>query len=108
MAETAMPETAKDVKAMTSEAARAARRSNLGKGLELTCAQSAPALSRPSPAKLSRSSEGDAPDVPVHQPPDREDDKDQPEYAADSDGSALTVIAAAVESESASEENQEQ
>jgi hypothetical protein len=39
--------------------------------------------------------------VPVHQPPDREDDKDQPEYAADPDGSALTVIAAAVEAKPA-------
>ncbi len=35
--------------------------------------------------------------MPVHQPADREDDKDQAEYAADPDGSALTVIAAAVE-----------
>jgi hypothetical protein len=39
----------------------------------------------PSPAKLSRSSEGNAPDVPVHQPPDREDDKDQPEFAEEHD-----------------------
>jgi len=46
--------------------------------------------------------------VPVHEPPDREDDKDQPEYAADPDGSALTVIAAAVEPKPAPEENHEQ
>ena len=31
--------------------------------------------------------------MPVHQPPDREDDKDQPEYAANPDGSALPVTA---------------
>ena len=46
--------------------------------------------------------------MPVHQPPDREDDKDQPEYAADPDGSALTIIAAAVEAKPASKENYEQ
>ena len=46
--------------------------------------------------------------MPVHQPPDREDDKDQPEYAADPDGSALTVIAAAVEPKPTSKEKHEQ
>ena len=46
--------------------------------------------------------------MPVHQPSDHEDDKDQPEYAADSDRSALTVIAAAVEPKPASKENHEQ
>ena len=55
-----------------------------------------------------RSSEREAPNVPVHQPPDREDDKDQSEYAADPDGSALTVIAAAVEPKPASKEDHEQ
>ena len=44
----------------------------------------------------------------MHQPADREDDKDQPEYAADPDGSALTIIAAAVEPKPSSKENQEQ
>jgi hypothetical protein len=34
--------------------------------------------------------------MPVHQPSDHEDDQDQSEYAADPDGPALTVIAAAV------------
>ena len=57
---------------------------------------------------LSRSSEREAPDMPVHQPPDREDDKDQPEYAADPDGSALTVIASTVEPKPAPEQNEEQ
>jgi hypothetical protein len=46
--------------------------------------------------------------VPVHQPPDREDDKDQPDYAADPNGSALTVIAAAVEPKPAPKEKHEQ
>jgi hypothetical protein len=46
--------------------------------------------------------------VPVHQPPDREDDKDQPDYAADPNGSALTVIAAAVEPKPTSKEKHEQ
>ena len=46
--------------------------------------------------------------MPVHQPPDREDDKDQPDYAADPNGSALTVIAAAVEPKPASKEKHEQ
>ncbi len=44
----------------------------------------------------------------MHQPPDREDDKDQPEYAADPDGSSLTIIAAAVEPKPASKEDEEQ
>jgi hypothetical protein len=57
---------------------------------------------------LPRSLERESPDVPVHEPSDREDDKDQPEYAADPDGSALTVIAAAVEPKPAPEENHEQ
>jgi hypothetical protein len=43
--------------------------------------------------------------VPVHQPPDHEGDKDQPEYAADPDRPTLTVIAAAVEPKPASKEN---
>jgi hypothetical protein len=46
--------------------------------------------------------------VPVHQPPDHEGDKDQPEYAADPDRPTLTVIAAAVEPKPASKENHEQ
>ena len=46
--------------------------------------------------------------MPVHQPPDHEDDKDQPEYAADPDGSALTVITAAVVPKTPSKENHEQ
>ena len=46
--------------------------------------------------------------MPVHQPPDREDDKDQPEYAANPDGSALTVIATAVKPKPATKENHEQ
>ena len=44
----------------------------------------------------------------MHQPPDHEDDKDQPEYAADPDGTALTVIASTVEPKPAPKENQEQ
>jgi hypothetical protein len=44
----------------------------------------------------------------VHQPPDHEDDHDQPEYAADPNGTALTVIAAAVVPKPASKENHEQ
>lgn len=109
MAETAAPGTAKNLKAMTSEAARAARRRHLRNGLEPACAQFAlPPDYAMTLARLSRNSEREAPDVPVHQPPDREDDKDQPEYAADPDGSALTVIAAAVEPKPASKENQEQ
>ena len=43
--------------------------------------------------------------MPVHQPPDREDDKDQPEHAADPDGSALTVITATVEPKPTPKEN---
>jgi hypothetical protein len=46
--------------------------------------------------------------VSVHQPPDREDNKDQPEYAADPDGSALTEITAAVEPKPTPKENKEQ
>jgi hypothetical protein len=46
--------------------------------------------------------------VPVHQPPDHEDDQDQPEYAADPNGPALTVIAAAVVPKPASKEEEEQ
>jgi hypothetical protein len=46
--------------------------------------------------------------VAVHQPPDHEDDKDQPQYAVDPNGSALTIIAAAVEPKPASKENHEQ
>jgi hypothetical protein len=75
---------------------------NLRNGLEPPCAQFD--LS----PDYARNSEREAPDVPVHQPPDREDDEDQPEYAADPNGSALTVIAAAVEPKPASKENQEQ
>ena len=59
------------------------------------------------PARLFRSSEREAPNVPVHQPPDREDDKDQPEYAANPDGSALTVIATSVKPKPAAKENHE-
>jgi hypothetical protein len=44
----------------------------------------------------------------VHQPPDREDDKDQPEYAANPDGSALPVIATAVKPKPATKEDREQ
>jgi hypothetical protein len=44
----------------------------------------------------------------MHQPPDHEDDKNQPECAADPDGPALTVIAAAIEPKPASKENHEQ
>ena len=46
--------------------------------------------------------------MPVHQPSDREDDDDQPDYAADPNGSALTVIAAAIKPKPAPEQNQEQ
>jgi hypothetical protein len=46
--------------------------------------------------------------MPVHQPPDHEDDQDQPEYAADPNGPALTVVAAAVVPKPASNENHEQ
>jgi hypothetical protein len=53
-------------------------------------------------------SEREAPDVPVHQPPDHEDYKDQPDYATDTDRSALTVVAAAVEPNPAPKENYEQ
>ena len=81
MAETAVPET-KDTKATTSEATRAARRSQSGQRTEAGVCTIRSGAIAPSPAKLSRSSEGDAPDLPVHQPPDREDDKDQPEYTA--------------------------
>src|SRR6267378_2251750 len=55
---------------------------------------------------LPRSSEREAADVPVHQPPDHEDDQNQPEYAADPNGPALT--AAAVVPKPASKENHEQ
>ncbi len=44
----------------------------------------------------------------VDQPSDNEDDEDQPEYAADPDRSALTVIAAAVEPKPAAKEKQQQ
>src|SRR6266404_1133056 len=57
---------------------------------------------------LPRSSEIEAPEVPMHQPPDHEDDHDQPEYAADPNGPALTVIAAAVVPKPASKEDEEQ
>ena len=63
------------------------------------------------PARLRhdrRGSERDAADVSVHQPPDHEDDDHQTEYAADPDGSALTVIAPTVEPKPAPEQNQEQ
>ena len=46
--------------------------------------------------------------MPVHQPPDHEDDQDQSEYAADPNRPALTVIAAAVVPKPAPEENHEQ
>jgi hypothetical protein len=46
--------------------------------------------------------------VPVNQPTDHKDDKDSPEYAADPDRSALTVIAAAVKPKPASKYNHEQ
>jgi hypothetical protein len=59
-------------------------------------------------AGASRSSEGEAPEVPVHQPSDREDNNDQSEYAADPDGSALSIITTAVEPKPASKENHEQ
>jgi hypothetical protein len=51
---------------------------------------------------------GRGPEVPGHQPPDHEDNKDLPEYAADPDGPALTIIAAVVEPKPASKENDEQ
>ena len=57
---------------------------------------------------LPRSSEREAADVPVHQPPDHEDDGDQAEYAADPDGSALTMIAATIKPKPAPEQNEEQ
>ena len=38
----------------------------------------------------------------MHQPPNYEDNKDQPEYAADPDGSPLTVITPTVEPKPAS------
>jgi hypothetical protein len=44
----------------------------------------------------------------VHQPSDHEEDGDQAEYAADPDGSALTVIASTVEPKPAPKQNQEQ
>jgi hypothetical protein len=53
-------------------------------------------------------SEIEAPDMPVHQPPNHEDDQDQPEYAADPNRPALTVIATAVVPKPAPEENHEQ
>ena len=86
---------------MTSEAVQAARRSQSAQ--QPTAASDC--IGTPTRAGSFRSSEGEASNVPMHQPPDREDDKDQPEYAADPDGSALTVIAAAVEPEPASKEN---
>jgi hypothetical protein len=46
--------------------------------------------------------------VAVHKPPDHEDDGDQAEYAADPDGTALTVIASTVEPKRAPEQNEEQ
>ena len=46
--------------------------------------------------------------MPVHQPPDHEDDQDQPEYATDPNGPALMVIAAAVVPKPASKKNHEQ
>ena len=46
--------------------------------------------------------------MPVHQPPDHEDNQGQPEYAADPNGPALTVIAAAVVPKPASKEEEEQ
>ena len=54
-----------------------------------------------------RGLERDATDVPVNQPPDHEDDGDQAEYAADPDGTALTVIASTVEPKPAPEQNEE-
>ena len=59
-------------------------------------------------ALTDRCSEREAADVPVYQPPNHEDDQDQAEYAADPDGSALAVIAAAVKPKAAPEQNQEQ
>ena len=43
--------------------------------------------------------------MPVHQPSDHEDDQDQSEHAADPNGPALAVIAAAVVPKPATEEN---
>ena len=46
--------------------------------------------------------------MPVHQPSDHEDDSDQAEYAADPDGSTLTIVAPAVEPKPTPEQNEEQ
>jgi hypothetical protein len=46
--------------------------------------------------------------VPVHQPPNHEDDQDQPKYAADPNRPALMVIAAAIVPKPASKEDHEQ
>jgi hypothetical protein len=68
--------------------------------------RSRPAAGAAGPSHIG--SEREATDVPVHQPPDHQDDQDQPEYAADPNGPALTVIAAAVVPKPASKENHEQ
>jgi hypothetical protein len=69
---------------------------SLRNGPKPASAHPAPARLRHDPTRFSRSSEIEASDVPVHQPPDHEDDQEQPEYAADPKGPTLTVIAAAV------------
>ena len=78
MADAAVPGTGRDNKAMTSEAARAARPSQSAQqnGLELACAQFALPADYAMTSEALSKLEGEAPDVPVHQPPDREDDKD--------------------------------
>ena len=81
---------------------------SLRNGPKLASAHPAPARLRHDPTRFSRSSEIEASEVPVHQPPDHEDDQDQPEYAADPKGPTLTVIAAAIVPKSASKEDHEQ
>ena len=92
-AETAVPGTPSTDKAATSEAARAARRSQSTQLNDASVCTIRSARLRHGQARLlSKISEIEAPEVPVHQPPDHEDDKDQTDDAADPDWAALTVI----------------
>jgi hypothetical protein len=108
MAAKAAPGTAKNVNAVTSEAAQAARRRERAQERKANVFTIPLLRDYTPPARISRSSEIERPDVPVHQPPDHEDDQDQAEHGTDPNRPALTVIAAAVVPEPASEENHEQ
>jgi len=85
--ETALPGVAKNIRPITSKIAARGWRSRSAqlrsRGQSTICSRRL----RDATTRLcvSRGSEGEGPDVPVHQPPDHEDDKDQPEEAADPD-----------------------